>query len=523
MIFPCLNINKEHCMKILWYVFLILILFFLQFILGSYKQQFDSAAVPLIGFMATLVALFIGALSLVRYYTEKSNKFLLFGVGFLATALLDGYHGLMSSFAFDYLFPSSPSTMIYWSWLVSRTFLAIMVVLSWYFSYRQKMQGKDGEVSDIDVYTWSVIFTFLPFFLLAFFEFPLPYTHAYFLNQGYEIIPGIIFLFALVVYLKKGYWKEDAFDSWVIVSIIFATATQLLFMANSQFTFDALFYAAYMSKLVSYLAILIGLIASIYEVFLELEASKIELEESNKKLQKLNVMKDEFLAVASHELRTPMTVIQGYLSLFISGSMGTFTEKQNSIFQKIFTRTQGLIHLVNDMLDLSKLESGVADFEIKSLDICEYINSKIEDYDVLLSKKNIVFDYKNNLKEGCCVLVDEHKLTQIFTNLVSNAKKFTPEKGSIIIETNIVKKDVQVSISDTGIGIPENQQESIFEKFTQVENASQRQYKGTGLGLSIVKNIIENMGGKIWLESVEGEGSTFYFTLPICKKYSSKK
>ncbi|MCS7263417.1 MAG: cell wall metabolism sensor histidine kinase WalK [Armatimonadetes bacterium] len=239
--------------------------------------------------------------------------------------------------------------------------------------------------------------------------------------------------------------------------------------------------------------------------------------------RKLQQMKEEFLALVSHELRTPVTAISGFARLLTSESI---TEEQRREFaDAIFDSAQRLLRLVNDLLDLTKLEAGMMKLYIRPVELSKVIDSVVEMLTPLVMNKkqqlNITFAEPLPL-----VMADPDRLAQILTNLLSNAIKFTPEGGLIKVSAKLVEQKegihkashfVQVSVADTGPGIPPEDLERIFEKYQQVEMEAKWTYgiKGTGLGLPLTKALVEAHGGKIWVESEMGKGSTFYFTLPV--------
>jgi signal transduction histidine kinase len=173
-----------------------------------------------------------------------------------------------------------------------------------------------------------------------------------------------------------------------------------------------------------------------------------------------------------------------------------------------------LLELINNILDISKVESGNMDFSPETVNIEEIIDDTIVLVEPMAKKKSI--DLHLNIKaEGLEIHVDRLKFKEIMYNLLSNAIKFTPKKGTVSVTSKCVNENVQISVSDTGIGIPEEKHRSIFDPFKQVDSSSNRKYGGTGLGLALVKKYVEMHGGEIWIESEVGVGSTFTFTLPF--------
>jgi signal transduction histidine kinase len=236
---------------------------------------------------------------------------------------------------------------------------------------------------------------------------------------------------------------------------------------------------------------------------------KQNLMKSNEKLQELDKRKDEFISIASHELRTPLTVIKGYSALLSDGMLGDITEKQKAYLEKITLSANNLIELVNDMLDLSKITSGRMVVSKTEVNLFDFFTRSVENMTPLFESKGISLQLLFLLPPDMKVSTDEKRLWQVMNNLLGNASKFS-ESGTTVSCT-VEKNDTHwwFSVKDEGVGIPEDKLESIFEKFSQVENHLQRSSEGTGLGLPIVKEIVKLLGGEIFVESEISKGSCF--------------
>lgn len=227
-------------------------------------------------------------------------------------------------------------------------------------------------------------------------------------------------------------------------------------------------------------------------------------------LQRLQKVRSQFLANVSHELRTPIFSIQGYLETLMDGAIEDNNVNRNFL-EKANQHTLNLNNLLNDLIDISMVESGEMRMSYRYFDLKEYLDPIINEMKSEAERKELELICKP-VREGLQVFGDKSKLRQVFVNLIQNAIKYT-ETGSIEIEVEEDKKFVRISINDSGIGIPEEDIDRIFERFYRVDKARSRSVGGTGLGLAIVKHIVEAHGSKIEVTSKPGEGSRFSFNL----------
>jgi two-component system sensor histidine kinase GlrK len=232
------------------------------------------------------------------------------------------------------------------------------------------------------------------------------------------------------------------------------------------------------------------------------------------RLKEIDEMKNNFISHVSHELRTPLTSINEAGDLLLDGVGGEITSRQEHLLQIIKQCTERLIKMVNNLLDLSKMEAGMMNYEFVQASFSQIILHSLQELDLLARKKSIRLEVK--MEDNLPLLkMDVDRMQEVVDNLLSNAVKFTPEGGTVRIEARQVTSFLQVSVSDTGPGIPPEYQSRIFEKFQGIKSGRTAGTKGTGLGLSIASHIVKAHGGKIWVESTEGKGSTFYFSLPL--------
>ena len=224
-------------------------------------------------------------------------------------------------------------------------------------------------------------------------------------------------------------------------------------------------------------------------------------------------MKSNFLSVVSHELKTPLHSIKGFVDIILMGKTGRINETQRDFLTIVKTQTTQLQNQINDLLEFSRLEAGQIKLRIEDVSMPEVAAAVVSKLNPLASDGQIALSCSFN--DGFpSIQGDRGRLEQVVTNLVDNAIKFTPANGAVTISGSDVGEYIRVSVRDTGIGIPADALPNVFDRFYQVDSTSTRSYRGTGLGLTICKHIVEQHQGRIWVESVQNEGSTFSFELP---------
>lgn len=250
----------------------------------------------------------------------------------------------------------------------------------------------------------------------------------------------------------------------------------------------------------------------------ELEASNLQLVESNARLRELDTLKSNFLATVSHELRTPLTSVIGYSEMLLEGLAGPLAAEQREYVTTIMEKGESLLHLISGILDISKIEKGGIQELNRQVVRPESVLDAITTVRPQAQKKDLTLDVvvAPDLPD---IYVDTYKVRQVLLNLLSNAVKFTLQGGRITVSVDLESADgpgtwVRYAVEDTGIGIPADKLDRVFDVFFQVDNSSTREYGGTGLGLSIVRSFVESHGGSVRVQSVPGQGSTFSFTMP---------
>jgi PAS domain S-box-containing protein len=244
-----------------------------------------------------------------------------------------------------------------------------------------------------------------------------------------------------------------------------------------------------------------------------LAETNAQLEMTNRELERANRLKSEFLASMSHELRTPLHTIIGFSELLSEELEGPLNEKQKRFVQHIHTDSLHLLELINDVLDISKIEADRLELRPETFDLTALVAESLASVRSLADAKS--HKLETALNAPTALEADRLRIKQVLVNLLSNAIKFTPEGGRIRLEARVQESFVVVSVIDTGVGIPAEEHESIFDKFHQVGATTKGVREGTGLGLAITKRLVEQHGGSIWVQSQPQQGSTFLFTLPL--------
>jgi len=239
----------------------------------------------------------------------------------------------------------------------------------------------------------------------------------------------------------------------------------------------------------------------------------LEIEDKSRQLEVASQHKSEFLANMSHELRTPLNAIIGFSEVLTERMFGELNEKQAEYLKDIYASGTHLLSLINDILDLSKIEAGRMELELTDFDLPQAIDNALILVRERAGRRGIALEHSVAERLGE-IRGDERKIKQVLLNLLSNALKFTPESGRVEVRARVVDGMAEISVTDTGVGIAPEDQEAVFEEFRQVGTSAAKQ-EGTGLGLALCRKFVELHGGKIGVTSQVGVGSTFTFTIPV--------
>jgi len=736
---------------------------------------------------STILGLVIGSLALVRFYSKKRGTYLFIGTGFLGTAVLDGYHALITSELVPAQTLFEAEDLSAWSWIGSRLFLSLFLYVSWLAWRREDWEGGPEEVKEASVYATGVFLTGLIFAFVAF----VPTGQAYYpelpVHRPAEFLPALFFSLALGGFLLKGSWRRDPFEHWLVVALLLSAVAHTVYMPFSSHLHDAAYDAAHLLKLVSYVAVLIGLLVSVYVTFRREEVAMEEiqnandalarevavrrraervLQESEERLQDFldnandliqstapdgtllyvnqawlrtlgyeydevegrsmwdfvhdsclarcreyfdrvlegeavtdiemelvardgsvvicsgssncrfedgepvaarsifrdvteqrraeremaasqanlaaliestgdaiwsvdedhrlitfnssfslametrtgrepekgdppdrvfrpedvswyreqydralggerfsetrseelhgqerhfevffnpiieargiqgvvafgrdvtrrihaeealrlakeeaeaaNRAKSQFLANMSHELRTPLNSVIGFTNILLKNQQGNLNDKQLNFLDRVLSNGRHLLTLINEVLDLAKIEAGRMELEIEEVDLDELVRETLAQLEGQVRSKGKDVDLRPEVPRDIEPLrTDRAKLKQVIINLVGNALKFTEEgEVAVIVESGENGSyPRKLHISDTGIGIPDDRLEAIFEAFQQADASTSRKYGGTGLGLTISQSICQMLEYEVDVESEVGVGSTFTIDL----------
>ena len=474
--------------------------------------------------IAAILALIVGLVAIVRFYAKKNNTYLFVGTGFIGTALLDCYHAVVTSSFFNQLLPSAPPSLIPWSWNASRTFLALLMLLSYWAWKREQRLKAAGGIGEGAVYTSVAVLTLISFCFFAFVPLPRAYYPELFFGRPEEFVSAALFLMALAGYLEKGIWRQDPFENALVVSLVIGFTGQALFMSRSFGLFDAMFDAAHLLKLASYGVMLYGLLKNTYTLFVQAdisaELSRVNQDlleelsarrEAEKALARSNAELEQFAYVASHDMQEPVRSLVAYSTLLREDLDEELPEDAATDLDYIVKAANRMQTVIADLLAFSRAGRVAMKTETVSLDACvdeslEALRSHLEQSGARIERQALPR-----------VVGDATLLTQLYQNLLSNSLKFARNEESVVELTAQQTGDVwTLGVRDNGIGIEPEYAEQIFEPFKRLHGITE--YPGTGIGLAICRKNVDRHGGRIWEESRPAEGAHFKFTLPNAGK-----
>lgn len=654
--------------------------------------------------VATMLAIVVGPIALVHYYSKKNNQFLFIGSAFIGTALLDGYHMVVTSDLFAIhspsFWPSAPPTLIPWSWNASRIFLSLMLLLSYLMQKREDRLGEAGRIRPALVFGVTGLLTFATFIFFMFYPLPPAYYEGPMFGRPEEFVGALFFGLALIGYWRKGRWRHEAFESWLMLALIASVFTQALFMSRSFQIYDGMFDVAHLLKIISYGFVFTGLLidtsqtynraklttrlTEMYETLnlevirrrsadkklkeanltleqrvhdrtLELEQNQVALQAINAELEKIKITLDEhsiismadpsgditfvnekfceisgysreeligqnhsiiqsgehppefyrqmwetisggdtwqgvfknrtkdgnpywvdatiapfrsidgriekyvairtditalmeqgeqlrhqrgelisvnhrlettneklvttnreldqFVHTASHDLKSPLVTILGYIGHLRHDVDADRTDRIMKFTDRIEKAAQRMRQNIDDLLELSrvgKMSQGRETLDMNLL-VREVSLPLVEQY------PNVQLQIDDDLPS---IYADQALMVQIMDNLVSNALKYgcTDEQPRIQIGGHLTENEACYFVRDNGQGIAPAYHEKVFGLFQRLGSDGD----GTGVGLALVKRAVEVFGGRVWIESEDGDGACFWFAAPLVEPGTSE-
>lgn len=322
---------------------------------------------------------------------------------------------------------------------------------------------------------------------------------------------GPIFTLPFIISSAYTIVKHRLFNVKIIAAELFTAGIFYLLLVRIFFStgIGDFFFNAVILVVMGMLAILL-LRAVIKEI-----AMAEDLRKTNLEIEKLSKAKTEFLSIASHQLRTPLSAIKGYVSLVLEGIYGNLNDRIKEVLNRVYKSNERLIKLINDLLNISRIESGKIELNHENLQIEDIISDIIKELKIEAERKNLYLRWNNPEITLPKIRADKEKTREVIFNIIDNAIKYT-EKGGVEINCEVRDAILILKIEDSGCGMSQNELSGIFKSFSRGETGTKIWTEGTGLGLYVAKKFIEVQGGKVWAESEgEGEGSTFYIELPI--------
>lgn len=392
-------------------------------------------------------------------------------------------------------------------------FVAVGFVLFGVFQLLRKMWQATGlEKSQYRSVLSGAVITF---FLIIVFNFILPA----FYNNVRFIPLGSVFIFPFIVFTFSAIVRYRLLNIKVVSTelLVFVLAVVTLFEVTTSNNFvTVLFRSSVFGLVLAFGILLIRSVLREVEQRERLEVLSKELAAANEELKKLDKVKSEFISIASHQLRAPLTIIKGYISLILEGSMGILADNAKESLQKVEYSAGQLVKLVSDLLDLSRIESGRVIYEFKEGDLTELVESVVGEFRPSAEKRKITLVFDDTAKNRAPFSFDQDKVREVVINLVDNAIKYSPEGARVRVSLERRGDAARLSVADGGMGIRPEDRARLFTKFMRTEEAQKSDPNGMGIGLYFVKRVVEDHGGEVSVESKGlGKGSVFTVELPI--------
>lgn len=527
---------------LLLYVVSVLLNFILSFVVLF--QDKKSATNVIFFFLSLLMSLWLTAIFLQGISELQSNILLAHRIGIFIAAPLSA-----SFFLFAHTFPYKKILLKKFSFISVLVLTAVMMVLNISpYAFTGLKNGTTDPTIGLGIIPFSIISTLFSAGAV------IILIHKFFKLKGFEkkqlqfVIVGILILIVLIIatlLIPILIFNSLAFVSLTpLYSLIFLLFTayaitkyelfnvKVLITQALTFIISIVLFAKIFSAETAEGKIIDGLVFLVFSGFAvllilnvkkevtqrkEIEKLAVKLEKANKKLKMLDQMKSEFVSIASHQLRSPLTSIRGYTSMLLEGSFGKLTPKARDAIERISESGRFMASSVEDYLNVSRIQAGNMKYEYSDFNIKDLVERIADDSRVIALKKGLLLTFKSDLTKKGIVHADIGKTRQVIDNLINNSLKYTPKGSiSIFVYDKPRKKKIYIDITDTGIGMSPKTAEDMFEKFERASNANAVNVTGTGLGLYIARKMAREMNGEVTASSGgEGKGSTFTIELPL--------
>jgi len=456
------------------------------------------------------------------------------GISLLCAGAMDAFHSLVASRMLDTV--ADTAALIPFSWVVARSFNALLVLLG--VGTLLLLSSKTRNTNPIRfLLAVTAVFVLLGYLItqwcISASNIPVTIFPHDLIKRPFDVIPLVAYIFAgafVFPAFKEKY--PSVFSDSLVISTIPAIAVELHMVFGSAALYDSHYYAAHGLKVLAYLVPFFGLLfdyyatyqkdklktAQLHQTYRELEERTLQLSSSNKRLEKANHYKSEFMASMSHELRTPLNSVIGFTRILLKDVGEGELRRENLALESIYRNSTHLLGLINDILDLSKIDAGRMVLSEESIVVGELVNDIKMELTPLAERKKLAFTVENYAR-NISVVSDKAKLRQMLLNLGSNALKYTTQ-GSVVIRIETEKygplgDSLTIAFKDTGIGIADEDKKKLFTEFGRAEEVRLRSIEGSGLGLMITARLASLLGGYVDFDSVYGVGSEFRLHLAL--------
>lgn len=484
----------------------------LYFVLSAPTYLLFHNIVELFSVIVSFSIFLVGVLA---YRQSKDERMFFLSWMFFGVGLIDFMHALSFPGMPVFITQSSTNKGILF-WISARLLFACAFLISAYIPQRSERSKfwKQGVI------VAAVVIPVIVFVGAIFYEHSLPAMFVpgagiTLLKKVLEYVVAGLLMLAYGAYLRMFLRERDTTLLLYLAALNISIFSELAFTlyASAYDTFNAL---GHVYKLVAFCFIYAGIFTiSVKRPYAQLSEATVELRRDEERLKELDRLKDDFLMVATHELKSPLMPIKAQSQLLLAGDHGALNEKQKEAVEMIYRNEEAASTLASEVLDIAKIKSNKLKLVLESVSIGDIVTEAVDDLRGMAEQKQLAFTLLP-IPKVPMIMADEARVKQVMLNLLDNAIKFTPERGTVTIGVEKKEYEVVIWVKDSGIGLGKEEMAKLFTPFYRVESDVMRKYRGTGLGLAITKSLVEAHGGTIRVES-EGasKGSTFIVSLPL--------